>query len=269
MNATLSVVSEYNLICQRSYLIQLANSVTFVGCLLGAGSFGWLCDAIGRKRPLFIATLTITGATLVSIAAPSYPMLALCRALVGAGVAGQTLAVFLLATESVGPCWRGRASLACLIFFVVGEFVLVSLAAALPAWRSISLAAGLANAAALLLYPFIEESPRWLWSRGRYKEARFILQSLAAKNGTSMPKDPAGPNTAIVESTGLTSCAQATPMDSRDVSQIKTTEQMRPADVLKRPQMLFNSWALALVWFTSMATWYGISLGAGGIPGSM
>jgi hypothetical protein len=86
--------------------------------------------------------------------------------------------------------YRGRASVGSLLFFTVGEFLLVALAVGLPAWGHLAIAAGAINAAALLLFPFIPESARWLLSQGKQQQATQLLQAIASANGSCMPQQP-------------------------------------------------------------------------------
>jgi hypothetical protein len=61
---------------------------------------------------------------------------------------------------------------------------------ALPAWGHLAIAAGAINVAALLLFPFIPESARWLLSEGKQQQATELLQAIAAANGSRMPEQP-------------------------------------------------------------------------------
>jgi hypothetical protein len=70
-----------------------------------------------------------------------------------------------------------------------GEFVLVGLAFALPAWNNLLLAGACINAACLLMYPFVNESARWLLTQGRDAEATTIIRQLSKANSTEMPLD--------------------------------------------------------------------------------
>lgn len=72
----------------------------------------------------------------------------------------------------------------------VGEFLIVGLGYALPAWQHLTLAIACVNAAMLLLYPLVSESARWLLSQGRTEEATALLQKLAATNKSSLPPQP-------------------------------------------------------------------------------
>jgi hypothetical protein len=53
------------------------------------------------------------------------------------------------------------------VFFIVGEFSLVIIALAFNNWRSQFLAAAVLCLSALLLWPLVPESGRWLQVQGR------------------------------------------------------------------------------------------------------
>lgn len=222
-----------------------------------------------------------------------------------------------------------------LVFFVVGEFVLVALAVALPNWRHLSIAAGGINAAALLLYPFIPESARWLLSQGRQQEAVAILQAVSVRNKSCMPTGPlicsrdyvpkqpiqqqqpqgqtdSSHATAVVTISRKESTAQPAkcvknvdveslelelsaasdrslgsaraaaaagdicPVNSRFGQSTTSTaaadgasQPMSFLQLLKTPKLLIRSGVLVVTWFSLLLAYYGITLGAGGIPGSV
>lgn len=56
----------------------LLTSAVFVGMLLGAGSWGFLADELGRKRALVASTAVVVGAGLASAAAPTPAVRACC-----------------------------------------------------------------------------------------------------------------------------------------------------------------------------------------------
>jgi hypothetical protein len=65
----------------------------------------------------------------------------------------------------------------------------VALAVLVPNWRSLTLAAGCVGTVALLLYPVIPESARWLMSQeGKEEHAVELLRSLSVHNGSKMPE---------------------------------------------------------------------------------
>jgi MFS family permease len=92
----------------------------------------------------------------------------------GVGVAGQALGAYLLATEMIGPSWRGAAGIITQCFFIAGEFALVIIAVALPSWRGQFAAGALLCAASALLWWVVPESGRWLQVQGRAAEAQQV-----------------------------------------------------------------------------------------------
>eukprot|EP00775_Hariotina_reticulata_P004351 gene4351-4604_t len=211
-----SLAAQFSLICEDAWKVQVTNSVMFTGCFVGSGVFGAASDKLGRKLPLFIATAIVAVAAFVSLAAPNYWVYAATRAATGFGAAGQAQSIFLLSAESTGPAYRGLANILSLSMFTVGEFVLVGLAYALPNWRHLTIAAGAVNVAALLLWPFISESARWLMSQGRTAEATAVLCTIAKHNGSQLPPQPLVPGHSVTPGTRDTGSLKQSPSPSID-----------------------------------------------------
>ncbi|KAG2484872.1 hypothetical protein HYH03_016357 [Edaphochlamys debaryana] len=185
-----SIISQFNLICGAAWRSQFANSGFFMGYLIGSGLGGGLADSRGRKPVLFACTALGAVFTLLAGVSPNYSVYFLFRLLTGIGAAGQALTTYILATEAIGPSWRGTAGVGTQMFFIVGEFVLVLIAFVFRPWRALCFACAAFNALQLLLWPFIPESPRWLLVKGRRDEATAILTKIAAGNGRPMPTEP-------------------------------------------------------------------------------
>ncbi|WIA32316.1 hypothetical protein OEZ86_003156 [Tetradesmus obliquus] len=265
-----SLVAHFSLVCGQAWKVQLTNSLFFVGAFAGNGAFGLLCDRWGRKLPLFLATSFVTASMFGLLGAQSYWAVAGLRVLCGAGAAGQSHCCFLLVTESVGPKFRGRASVGSLLFFTVGEFLLVALAVGLPAWNHLAIAAGALNAAALLLFPFIPESARWLLSQGKQQQATELLQAIAAANGSHMPQQPlvCSKESEDGGSTDETQihCSYKEEGSSNDGN---SKSQLGLMALLRSRSLLIRSVVLLITWYALMQVYFGISLGAGGLPGSV
>lgn len=174
--------------------------------------------------------------------------------------------------------WLARRYLAPVCLFVqVGEFVMVALAFGLPAWQHLLIACASLNAATLLLYPLVPESGRWLLSRGRTEEARQALQRIAAGNKSQVPTEPLVSScssacskqqdlAAAEEARGSCSDAGTSTSGGNEGS---SEPPVKLVHLLHHPRMAGRLLVLLITSFTLMLNYYGISLGAGGIPGSM
>lgn len=157
--------------------------------------------------------------------------------------------------------------------FTVGEFLMVALAYALPAWQHFVLAAACINAAVLLLYPFVSESARWLLTQGRTDEATAILQRIAKANQSSLPAQTL---VSCTSSKQLNGAPEALAEEGRCNSTFSTataaSESEAPlgfCQLLRRRRTAIRLMVMLLTWYSLMISYYGIAMASGGIPGSM
>jgi hypothetical protein len=168
----------------------------------------------------------------------------------------------------------------------VGEFIILALGFALPAWQHFLVACACINAAALLLYPFVSESPRWLLSRGRTEEGMAVLQSIAKVNQKQLRLLPQCRVIKTASQRADHSTSQhdvPSPQAPRDVPQslegleigagmqdgATAGSEVRLWPLLKQRAFAVRLLVLLLNWFGLMLNYYGISMGSGGISGSM
>lgn len=158
-------------------------------------------------------------------------------------------------------------------FFIVGEFAVVLLAFLLPAWQHLLIACGSVNAVSLLLYPLVSESGRWLLSQGRTEEAAQCLHQIARANRGQVPTEQLissrscknmGCDLEASEADGTTDGGSS---ESSDLA--ATAEPVRLAHMLTHPRLAIRLMILLFTAFALMLNYYGISMGAGGIPGSL
>jgi hypothetical protein len=172
-----------------------------------------------------------------------------------------------------------RATLCFLCAVQVGEFLMVALGYALPAWQHLVLATACINAAALLLYPLVSESARWLLSEGRTEEATAILQDIAKRNGSTLPSQPMVASNSkkqlqqqqlqtIPEAAAEEGTICAHP-DAAAGAEQQPDGPVGMVQLLRERRLAIRLVVLLVNWFSLMLNYYGISMGSGGIPGSM
>lgn len=167
------VVGPWGMSFRQSTIILLSSGV---GAMIGAVFFGALADRIGR-RPVFMGTiLTFSIATGLLYFTPegSWMYLALFRVITGFGVGGLYAVDLPLVQEFVPSKYRGRVGGIVTSFIPLGSLFGSFIAGYLShsvGWRGLFLIGVLPAFLALLVRAWVPESPRWLISQGRYKEA--------------------------------------------------------------------------------------------------
>jgi putative MFS transporter len=151
-----------------------------VGAMVGATFFGWLADAIGRRK-VFLTTIAVftvaTGALVVTPESKEigWIYLTVFRFLIGFGAGGLYCVDLPLIQEFVPTNKRGvvtglvTSAVPC--GFLIGS-ALVALFAGIIGWRGLMGVCVVLALMTLLIRAWIPESPRWLIQNNRLEEAR-------------------------------------------------------------------------------------------------
>jgi MFS transporter, putative metabolite:H+ symporter len=174
----------------------LVVSSTFLGMLLGAWFWGALSDRIGRRTGFQITIAIFAVAGLASAFAPSALWLAALRALTGFGLGGALPLDFSLFAEYLPRRNRGRWLVLLESFWGVGTLAAAGLAWLLVptlGWRYLLATSAIAGLFVLWVRLRVPESPRWLMTQGREREAREVLNTVAEANGSARIEEPLAP----------------------------------------------------------------------------
>ncbi|MHC2251956.1 putative MFS transporter [Bradyrhizobium embrapense] len=160
-------------------------SSTFVGYLFGALLAGTLGDLIGRRAVMMSALALYSAASLVSAAVDSWPAFFAARVVAGMGTGAESAIIAPYLAEFVARRYRGAFTGALAGFFSFG-FVAAALLGyfIVPAyengWRIVLVITAVPVVMLLWWRRSLPESPRWLESRGRVKEAEAVLDKVEA-----------------------------------------------------------------------------------------
>ncbi|XP_045679940.1 solute carrier family 22 member 5 isoform X3 [Phyllostomus hastatus] len=183
-----TIVTEWNLVCEDDWKAPLTVSLFFGGVLVGSFISGQLSDRFGRKNVLFVTMAVQTGFSFLQVFSKNFEMFSVLFFIVGMGQISNYVAAFVLGTEILSKSVRIIFStLGVCIFYAFGYMLLPLFAYFIRDWRMLLLALTVPGVLCALLWWFIPESPRWLISQGRFKEAEVIIHRAAKINGIVAP----------------------------------------------------------------------------------
>ncbi|XP_066244329.1 solute carrier family 22 member 4 isoform X1 [Saccopteryx leptura] len=183
-----TIVTEWSLVCEEDWKTPLTSSLFFVGVLLGSFVSGQLSDRFGRKSILFATMAVQTGFSFLQIFSVNWEMFTVLFVIVGMGQISNYVVAFILGTEILGKSVRIIFStLGVCTFFAVGYMLLPLFAYFIRDWRMLLLALTVPGLLCVPLWWFIPESPRWLISQKRFREAEDIIQKAAKMNNVAVP----------------------------------------------------------------------------------
>jgi len=165
------------------------STAVFGGMLAGAGAWGALSDACGRRAAFAGPALFMLIFSAASAVAPSFGALLAFRALVGVGLGGAPVA-FALFLEFAPSSTRGLALVGVQAFWTLGSIAEAGLGWAVLGrfgWRALVALSAIPCLVLCLVLPWVPESPFYLAAAGRRDEAEAVLRRVAASAGRSLP----------------------------------------------------------------------------------
>src|ERR1700751_4693734 len=178
-----------------------------IGAILGAYSWGWLADRLGRRKGFIGTVFNFSVATGLLYFTPDngWIYLSLMRFFVGVGVGGLYCVDLPLVQEFMPSSKRGWTGgvVTCVIPLGIGVGSVLGSAIGSGEWRLLFAIGVLPALLVLLVRVWVPESPRWLCRQGRYKEARKSLAWALQVAPASLPMPTAADAGPVVTSNWL------------------------------------------------------------------
>jgi MFS family permease len=180
--------------------VGLAASAYLAGAVLGALFFGWLTDRLGRKKLFFITLTVYLCATAATAASWNLWSFALFRFVTGAGIGGEYAAINSTIQELIPARVRGWTDLVINGSFWIGAalgafgaIVLLDPAVIDPeyGWRLAFLIGAMLALVIFFMRLWLPESPRWLMTHGRLREAEQVVGAIEQRVFGADPPQPA------------------------------------------------------------------------------
>ncbi|KAH8311117.1 hypothetical protein KR044_004483, partial [Drosophila immigrans] len=181
--------SEWDLVCDKEYLKNVAEMFFLLGVASGGIISGFLSDKFGRKTMLFISTALQTIFGLWLYFCSSFELYLTLRALLGLVSVSVTYSALILAIEYVDGKWRTIAGMYNLFPLPISYMIISGLAYLTQDYQRLQLCIGIPGIFLCFLWFVVPESPRWLLVKGRIEEVKRIIEAAARFNGRQLPPD--------------------------------------------------------------------------------
>ncbi len=187
----------------KSFVAVAAN----IGIVIGIVPAGRLADHFGRRKVLIVGTTAYAILTFSTGFAHGLDSLITLRILDGIAMGAVFPIPYIYASELCPPNRRGRFTGWADSFLSFGYFLSPLLALILipnvndtHGWRVMFMIGGTPILFALLAWRFLPESPRWLESKGHWKESEATLLKMEARAERSLgaPLPPVPPEVTAV-----------------------------------------------------------------------
>ncbi|XP_071110498.1 organic cation transporter protein-like [Haliotis cracherodii] len=243
-----TAVTEWNLVCQMSWVSNAIISIQMVGVLVGTVIAGYCADAYGRKKVFYSGLLLIFLGNTASAFSVSWVMFTVLRAVLGIACSFILSTTYLYQIEFVGKKWR--ALISSLPTWSVSIMMLSLLAKWLHNWKWLHLTTAALTFPILFTWFFVPESLRWLAVKGRLEEARCVINKMAAYN-----KKPV-PDTAILEL-----------IAEEEKAEGDKAKSYTYIDLLKTKKLARKTIFSCYIWFSCSIVYYAISFGLKNLSG--
>ncbi|XP_029643942.2 organic cation transporter protein-like [Octopus sinensis] len=266
-----SIVSEFDLVCERRWLKNTAFSALFIGCLVGSLGFGILADRFGRRRLFFIGCVMVLIPNTIKVNSPSLLLFNIAYFFEGLGMSASFQSAYSLLIEML--CLQHRMPLNFTLHctFPIGTMCLAGISYAIRDWQHLQYATSLPHLLFFLLWKWLPESPRWLLSKKRYEEAENIFKRIAKSNKRGVDgmlkilrEDVIGRE----EGTELNGKAEALIANNQTNSAAKARKTNTVLDLLRKPRSAMLSINIWFCWFINSVLYYGVTMNSVDMAGS-
>ncbi|GFU28687.1 hypothetical protein NPIL_203211 [Nephila pilipes] len=96
-----TVLSEWNLVCDREWLVSMSKSIFLAGYFISSTVFSFLADKYGRRLLITVCNIIAVVSASICIFSTSFLMFAICRFFIAVGVTATDNTAFVLSEYGI------------------------------------------------------------------------------------------------------------------------------------------------------------------------
>nr|AKN21551.1 slc22a-3 [Schmidtea mediterranea] len=240
---TSSIVTEWDLVCDRAILNALATSSFFVMSFFGAIISCSIADRFGRKVVLITAFMCLNLCEFAQTYITSIYVLIVFKLLAGIFQQGCFISGFTMTIELFSLRNRSNACLADTFSWTFSSFILIIYIYFIRDWRNYFFWTSITMLPFCLVFYHLPESIRWMMAKDQTKNAQILLKTATLYSNPPLP-----------EKTFENYDKYKRKQESEKLPHYNVLHIFRETLLLR--YQLINSF----VWFTTAMTYYGVQV---------
>lgn len=279
----LTIVNEYELVCDKHFLVGLTQTINLAGAICGL-FIGYFSDRYGRQRCAFVLALLLAIVLSVSClfqlgvinldSTSDYIVYCIVQFICGALAKSLYTISYILIFELTTSKHSTIISNIFSYFYVFGEILVLIVAYFSRNWHIIKAAMTVYSIILVFIIWFlIPESPRYLISKGYYDKAQKLFKRIARINGKvsdgvlqqesvaleSIVKEPNKLDMDIENADIKSKVHESIKIDDKEVE--KSLDKKDKMSYIMKRETLIKTLLFVYIWFALSLTYYGVSLG--------
>ncbi|XP_045196377.2 organic cation transporter protein-like [Mercenaria mercenaria] len=196
---TNTFAAQVDLVCDKEIWAANAGMIFYAGMLFGSVISGVLADRYGRKPVMYVSVLVMAAASIGLAWVTVYWLFCLLEFIIGAAITASFMPGYVISIE-ITSCkkrfWPGMVSN---YPYAIGLLVLAGIAYGVRDWFYIELYTSFPGIIMICYWWLIPESPRWLLTERRVKEAEAVIRTAAKWNKVELPSGDLFDKNSVVE----------------------------------------------------------------------